>query len=77
MEQLLELFTTDAGQHRRVRNLVPVEMQDRQHHAVVHRIEELVGVPARRQRAGLGLPVADDRRDDQVGIVKGRPIGVR
>src|SRR5689334_22755044 len=34
-------------------------------------------MPARRQRAGLRLAVTDDARNDQVGIVEGRSIGVR
>ncbi len=62
----------NAGQHGRVGNLVPVEMQDRQHRAVGHGIEELVGMPRRRQRPGLGLAVADDTRHDQIGIIKHR-----
>ena len=34
-------------------------------------------MPAGRQRAGLGLAVADDAGDDQVGIVERRAVGVR
>ena len=30
-----------------------------------------------RQRAGLGLAVADDAGDDQVRVVEGRAVGVR
>ncbi|MGY4458208.1 hypothetical protein ACVWYI_002168 [Bradyrhizobium sp. LB13.1] len=51
-------------------------MQDRQHRAVMGGIEELVGVPGRRERAGLGLAVANDTGDDQVGIVEGRAVGM-
>ena len=59
-EQVLELLRRDAGEHGGVGDLVAVEMQDRQHRAVGDGIEELVGVPAGRQRAGLRLAVADD-----------------
>ena len=45
-------------------------MQDREHRAVADRIEELVRVPARRERTGLGFAVADDARDDEIGIVE-------
>ena len=62
---------------RGVGDLVAVEMQDRQHRAVGRRVEELVRVPARRQRAGLRLAVADDAGDDQIGIVERRAVGVR
>jgi hypothetical protein len=59
-----------CGPGRRVADLVAVQMQDRQHGAVGDRIEELVGLPGGRQRAGFRLAVADDAGDDQVGIVE-------
>ena len=34
-------------------------------------------MPARRERPGLGLAVADDARDEQVGVVEGGAVGVR
>ena len=34
-------------------------------------------MPARGQRPGLGLAVADDAGDDQVGVVERRAVGVR
>ena len=44
-EELFQLFMLDAGEHGRVADLVAVQVQDRQHGAVGHRIEELVGLP--------------------------------
>ena len=64
-QQLLELVAPDPRQQGRVGDLVAVQVQDRQHGAVVHRIEELVRMPGGRQRPGLGLAVADDAGDDQ------------
>ena len=58
-------------------DLVAVEVQDRQDRPVGRRVQELVGMPARRQRSGLRLAVADDAGDDQVGIVEGGAVGVR
>ena len=72
-----ELVLADARQHGRVGDLVPVEVQDRQHDAVVGWVDELVRVPAGRQGAGLGLAVADDGRDEQVRVVERRAVGVR
>ena len=72
LEQSHELALRDPGKDRRARDLVAVQVQDREHGAVGARIEELVRMPARRQRTGLRLPVADDADDDQVGIVEGR-----
>ena len=74
--QRVELVVRDPAQHRRVRDLVAVELQDRQHGAVARRVEELVRVPARRQRAGLGLAVADHARREQVGVVEHRAVRV-
>ena len=64
-EELLQLLVLDARQDRRIADLEAVQMQDRQHRAVRHRAEELVGMPRRRQRSGFRLAVADDAGDDQ------------
>ena len=72
-----QLVARDAGEHGRVGDLVAVEVQDRQHRAVACRVEELVRVPARGQRPGLGLAVADDAGDEQVGVVERGAVGVR
>ena len=70
LEQRPSSSLGDAGEHRRVRDLVAVQMQDRQNGAVGARVEELVRVPARRERAGLRLAVADDAGDHEVGVVE-------
>ena len=75
--QVAQLVLGDAGQDGGVGDLVAVEMEDRQDGAVAHRVEELVRMPAGRQRAGLGLAVADDAADQQVGVVEGGAVGVR
>ncbi len=74
--QRVELLLGDAREQRRVRDLVAVQVQDRQDGAVVARVEELVRVPARRQRARLRLAVADDARDEQVRVVERGPVRV-
>ncbi|MEY9214610.1 hypothetical protein ABH917_004056 [Thermobifida halotolerans] len=66
----------DAGQHGRSGDLVAVEVQDRQDRAVAHRVEEAGRLPASGERPGLGLAVADDGGDHQVGVVEGRAEGV-
>jgi hypothetical protein len=60
LEQRPQLVMADPGQHGRVGDLVAVQMQHREHGAVAGRVEELVRVPAGRQRPGLGLAVAHD-----------------
>ena len=76
-QQVVELLARDAGQHRRVGDLIAVEMQDGQDGAVGRRVEEFVRVPARRQGACLGFAVADDAADEEVRVVEGRAEGVR
>ena len=72
--ELAELCLGNARENGRARDLVAVEMQDRQHRAVGTGIQELVGVPTRRERAGLGLAVADDAGNEQVGVVVRRTV---
>ena len=76
-EELVQLLVADPGQDAGIGDLVAVEVEDRQDHAVGHGAEELVRVPARRQRPRLRLAVADDAGDDQVGIVEGGAVRVR
>ena len=77
LEQLPELVLGDAGQERGAGDLVAVEVQDGEHAAVPHRVQELVGVPAGGERTRLRLAVAHDGGDDEAGVVEGRAVGVR
>ena len=74
--QRAQLLLRDAVQHGRVGDLVAVEVQDGQHHAVLGGIDELVGVPAGGQRPGFRFAVADDRGDEQAGVVERSAVGV-
>ena len=71
--QRQELLGGDAGQHRRVGDLVAVEVQDRQHGAVADRVDELVRVPAGGQRPGLGLAVPDHAATTRSGLSNAAP----
>ncbi len=73
----LELGAGDSRQHRRARDLVAVEMQDRQHRAVARRIEELVRLPACGERSRFCLAVADDAGHQQFRIVEGGAVRMR
>ena len=76
-EQVIQLLMADAGENAGIGDLVAVQVEDRQNHAVGRRVQELVGMPARRQRSGLRFAVADDTGNDQIGIVEGRSVGMR
>ncbi len=76
-EQMRELLLRDAGQDRRVRDLVSVEMQDGQDSAIARRIEELVRMPTGSQRAGLGFAIADNAAGDKTGIIEYRAMRVQ
>ena len=69
-----QLGLRNPGEHRRVGDLVAVQVQNRQHRAVAHRVEKLVRMPARRQRTGLGLAVTDDAGDEQARVVERRAV---
>jgi hypothetical protein len=75
-QQREEILLRDPGEDRRVRDLVAVQVEDRQHDPVAACVEQLVRVPARRERAGLRLTVSNDAHDEQVGIVERRAEGV-
>ena len=76
-QQRVELALRQPRQDGRIGDLVTVQVQDRQHRSVGHRVHELVGVPAAGQRPGLGLAVADHAGHQQLRIVEGRAVGVR
>ena len=76
-QQALELAARNARQDGRIRDLVTVQVEDRQHRAVADRVEKLVRMPGGRQRPRLGLAVADDTGDDEIGIVERRAEGMR
>jgi len=76
-KQIAQLFVRHARQNRRIRDLPTVQVQIREHGAVLDRVQELVGVPARAQWTRLGLPVADDAGHGKIRIVVGRAVGMR
>src|SRR5215211_1771594 len=53
------------------RDLVAVEVQDRQDRSVASWVEEADGLPGALQRSGLRLAVADHGGDEEVGVVEG------
>ena len=77
VEEALHLVVRDAGEHGRVVDLVAVQVQDRQHRAVVCGVKELIGVPCRRKRAGFRFAVAHGDRRNEVGVVEHRAERVR
>ena len=77
LKQAEQLVLVDARQKAGIRDLVAVEVQDRQHGAVGGRVEELVRVPTCGAGPGLGFAVADDAAGDQVGVVEDGAVGVQ
>ena len=72
MEEVRDLLMAHAGKNRRIRDLISVQMQNRQHRTVADRIQEFVGLPARGKRTGFRLAVADRDRRNQIRIVEDR-----
>src|ERR1700722_9679026 len=67
----LQVFVARPTLHGRPRNLVPVEVQDREDRAIAHWIEKVDGLPATFQGTGLGISVTNHAGNDQVGVVEG------
>ena len=59
-----------AREHRRIRDLVAVEMEHGQHGAVARGIEEADALPRPFEGTGLRLPVADHRHHHQIRVVE-------
>ena len=76
-EQFGQVLLGNARQHGRAGNLIAVQVQDRQHRAVAHRIKKFVALPATAQRAGLRFAIPHDARHEHVRIVERRSIGVQ
>ena len=76
-KEVEELVFGNPCEHGRVRDLVAVQVQDREHGAVDPRVQELVRVPARSEWPRFRFAVSDDTGDEQVGIVERRPERVR
>jgi hypothetical protein len=69
VKERLQLVVRQAAEDGRAGDLVAVEVQDRQHGAVVHGVEELVRVPARGQRAARRLaPRHLGQRRHEIGV---------
>ncbi len=68
----LDLLVAAPAEDGGTGDLVAVEVQDRQHRPVASRVEEGRHPPRTRERAGLGLAVADHAGHGQVGVVERR-----
>jgi hypothetical protein len=74
--EIQQLGLRDTGQDSGIGDLVLVQGQDRHHRPVPGGIDELIAVPTRCQRTGLGLTVADHTEHGQVRVVEGRAVRV-
>ncbi|TKS62329.1 MAG: hypothetical protein EWM73_02564 [Nitrospira sp.] len=69
-EEVIQFIVTDTGQDRRTRDLVAVQMENRQDDAVGEGIQKFIGMPACREGTGFRFPVTDHTGRDQIGIVE-------
>ena len=76
LEDRAHLGRVLAREHRGAGDLRAVEVQHREHRAVVLRVEERDALPRALERAGLGLAVTDDGEGHEVGVVHHRAEGV-
>src|ERR1700733_9594212 len=69
-EVLLQFLMGDPGEDSGVRNLVAVEVQNRQYGTIGDGIQELVGMPRCREWPGFRLAIANHASHDQLRIVE-------
>ena len=67
----LDVLVAGPTEDGRPRDLVAVQLQDRQDRSVAPGIEEGRDLPRRREGTRLGLAVTDDAGDEQVRVVEG------
>ena len=60
------------GEQGGIGYFVAVQMQDRQHGAVIGGVQEFVGMPRGRQRPGFRFAITDHTGDDEAGIIEDR-----
>ena len=63
-KQGVKFVPRNPAEERRPGNLVAVQVQNRQHRAVVHWIQKFIRVPAGGQRSGFRFAIADYAGDD-------------
>ena len=71
-EEAGNILVARATENGRPADLELVEMQDRQHRSVARRVQEPHALPRALERPGLRFAVADDARDDEIGVVERR-----
>ena len=72
LEQGSQLSVRDPGQHGGVGDLVPVQVQDRQHGTIAGRVQELVSVPAVASGPVSASP-SPDQQTSRPGLSKAAP----
>jgi hypothetical protein len=68
---------TDTGEHRGIGDFVAVEVQDRQHCAIVGRVQKLIEMSCRGQWPSFSLTVTHHFDDNQVGMIESSAEGMR
>ena len=72
----MQISIAVAPQHGRAGNLVPIQMQNGKHRSIANRVEKLDALPGTLQRPCFCLAIANNRRNNQVWIIKSGPKGV-
>src|SRR5262249_50448700 len=71
-----ELFIAKAAEHRRISDLVAIQVEDGQYCTITSRIQKLVGVPTASHWPSFSLAIPYDTAGKQAGIVIHRAISV-
>src|SRR5262245_4603954 len=69
-EKVADAFVGLAAPDRRAGNFITVEMQDREHRSIAHRIDKFHTLPAALERACFCLSIAHDSYHNQLGVIE-------
>src|SRR5947209_8902948 len=75
-EQLVYLVILFTPQNGRTGDFVPIQMQNGQDGPITHRVQKINALPGAFERSGLGFPIPNYSRDDQIWIVESCTKGV-
>jgi hypothetical protein len=77
LQQALEFLAAYPCEDCWACDLIPIEMENREHCPVPDRVEKLIAMPAGCERPRLSFAIPNNTTGHKIRIVEDRPISVR
>src|SRR6202161_725619 len=74
--ELFEFAVKGSSLDRGPRDFIAIEMQNREHSAIAHRIQKSIRFPVALERTGFRLAVAHYAQYYEIGVIESRAEGV-